>query len=179
MYSAALTATFAIIIAARALALWLTLARADTVVPYLIEQAVAFTAIALLVGFEAYLLWRGRLREHSPERLSFHVTVLALTVVASVLELSGKEAGAMAKYLQDHSLHLGVEAGIGARSLAHSVRGLMLTAATFGFGPMRIFFAIALVAAVVAGTVGVTSSASGGVAKGAPHSEAAARPKGH
>jgi hypothetical protein len=175
MFSAALTATFAIFVAARATALWLVVARVNTVTPDLLEQAIAFTAVALLVGFEACLLALGRLREHSIERLTFHVTLLTLTLVACGLELSGKSPEDMARYLQDHSLHLGVEAGIGARSLLHSARGILLFAAASGITVTRLVATIGLALVVVTAAIGSLwpTPTSGGQPKPVPPKNAA------
>lgn len=116
MYNAALTLLFGVIIGSRACGIWIEIAHDAHMQANAVEHAIVLTAISLFLMFEALLLARNRLSGHSIERLVFHITVLTLTVAATVIELSALKPDLVPQYLHNHSLPLGVEASVGARS---------------------------------------------------------------
>jgi hypothetical protein len=125
LYTAALTIVFALIIGARASRIWIEVAHDSHMLVHAVEHGIVLTAIAVFLVFEAFLLARRRLSEHSVERLVFHITVLGLTMIATALELSALKADLMAEYLNSHALPLGVEASVGARSFTHVLSGMV------------------------------------------------------
>lgn len=132
-YQAALVATLAFIIAAKAIVLWIAIffpseshSHAD------LYQALVLTAISMLVSVEAYLLARQRLKTHSVERTTFHVAILVLTVLSAYLDLTGKDFKATASYIHANAFPWAIEAGVGVRSLLHTLRALLDAAAQLG-----------------------------------------------